>query len=154
MLIPQKTLYGSEIYDLVKKLKISNFRGVLCSDEIPQRSRQRECGIVNFQSHNLPGSHWVAYWKTESDICYYDSYGGLPPIALKKFLKPGWIKRSVVITQRGSTECGGLCIFVLSALSRGLEFGRILEILDERKTATPLNVETKSGQRAFRSATS
>ena len=144
MYIPQRTMYGAELYDIVEKLKIPNFRGVLCSDEIPKRSRKRECGIVNFQSHNLPGSHWVAYWRDGSNICYYDSYGGLPPPDLKRFLKPGWIKRSVIITQRASTECGGLCVYVLKALSRGQKFGEILQILDSRKTPTILHVEAKA----------
>ena len=124
MEIPQRELTGQEIYNLVGALKISNFRGVFCADEIPpqegEQPFEKECGILNFQNHTQGGSHWTAWYKNGKDIVYYDSYGGIPPPALTEYLNPyGWIKRSVVITQRGPTECGGLCLYVLQAFTRG-----------------------------------
>ena len=100
---------------------------------------EKECGILNFQNHTQGGSHWTAWYKNGKDIVYYDSYGEIPPPALSEYLNPyGWIKRSVVITQQGPTECGGLCLYVLQALTRGQHYGQILEKLVHRKTSTPL----------------
>ena len=80
------------------------------------------------------GSHWTAWYKNGKDIVYYDSYGGVPPPALAEYLNPyGWIKRSVVITQQGPTEWGGLCLYVLQALTRGHHYGQILEKLVQRR---------------------
>ena len=139
MEIPRRELTGQEIYHLVDALQISNFRGVFCADEIPppsgsQEPFEKECGILNFQKHTQGGSHWTAWYKNGKDIVYYDSYGGVPPPALAEYLNPyGWIKRSVVITQQGPTECGGLCLYVLQALTRGRHFGQILEKLVQRR---------------------
>ena len=180
MEIPRRELTGQEIYHLVDALQISNFRGVFCADEIPppsgsknpksqsqsQEPFEKECGILNFQKHTQGGSHWTAWYKNGKDIVYYDSYGGVPPPALAEYLNPyGWIKRSVVITQQGPTECGGLCLYVLQALTRGRHYGQILEkLVQRRRNSTgaarrlvaphPLyGMETGVGKGASRSAT-
>ena len=140
--IPRTELTGEDIYKLVDKLRITNFRGVYCSDEIPDRTEilEEECAILNFQKHTQGGTHWVAWYRNGSDIVYYDSYGGIPPPDLTLYLKPyGWIKRSILVTQRGPTECGGLCLYVLQALTRGRHYGQILDRLQRRTTTTPLH---------------
>lgn len=142
MEIPRSELTGKEIYSLVKKLRIPNFRGVFCADEIPHHvdAHQEECAILNFQKHTQTGSHWVAWYRKGSSIVYYDSYGGSVPPDLVTYLRPhGWIKRSIVITQRGPTECGGLCLLVLQSLTRGRHFGKILTELTQRVSDTPLH---------------
>ena len=106
MEIPPTELTSQEIYNLVGASKISNFRGVFCADEIPPKdgegeSFEKEYGILNFQIHTQGGSPWTAWYKNGKDIAYYDSYGGIPPLALTEYMNPyGWIN-PVVITQRG-----------------------------------------------------
>ena len=43
MEIPRTELTGQEIYNLVDALKISNFRGVFCADEIPPEEGEHLC---------------------------------------------------------------------------------------------------------------
>lgn len=140
MSIPRSELTGDEIYRLVEALQIPHFRGVFCSDEVPRTPPHREeCAVLNFQNHTQSGSHWVAWYKKGADIVYYDSYAGFAPPDLVAYLKPyGWIKRPTVITQRGPTECGGLCLYVLQALTRGEYFGQVLNELVQRTSASPL----------------
>ena len=78
MEIPWTELTGQEIYNLVDTLKISNFRGVLCADEIPPEDGEgdqpfeKECVILNFQNHTQGGSHWTARYKNGKDIALKD----------------------------------------------------------------------------------
>lgn len=55
-------------------------------DNLPEKIRKKECGIVNLDSSSGPGTHWTAYVKKNDTIVYFDSYGNLrPPIALTKY---------------------------------------------------------------------
>ena len=141
MELPRHTMDEGEIYDYVECLKITHFRGVKMSDELPVSPLPQECGILNFEPHNMEGSHWVAWYKNKEDRYYFDSYAGVPPLELQSYLKTeeemkldqGVIKRSVVTIQRdATTECGALCLFVLFHLTRGVPFSVILTTLQER----------------------
>lgn len=49
-------------------------------DTLPKKIRNNnECGIVNTDSNDGKGTHWVAYKKSNNQIIYFDSYGNLPP---------------------------------------------------------------------------
>ena len=65
--IPAKPLTNFELQDLVKQLNIPNFRGVFMRDDLPDKTRLKECGIVNFNTSKEPGSHWVCYYKDSID---------------------------------------------------------------------------------------
>lgn len=46
-----------------------------------------ESAIVNLDSEEGIGSHWVAYVKKDKNVHYFDSYGNLkPPIELVSYL--------------------------------------------------------------------
>lgn len=48
---------------------------------------KNESGIVNLDSSEGPGTHWVAYRKRGNVIYYFDSYGNLkPPLELVTYL--------------------------------------------------------------------
>lgn len=56
-------------------------------DRLPKSPRKFECGIINLDNHIGPGTHWVAYYKTNQRVVYFDSFGNLqPPIELVKYL--------------------------------------------------------------------
>ena len=73
--IPDKALTNFELLDYVHKLKISNFRGVFMSDTPPSSPREIECGIVNFNTSEQPGSHRVCHYKKGRERIYFDSFG-------------------------------------------------------------------------------
>ena len=39
-----------------------------------------ECGIVNLNTSELSGSHWVCYYRNGIDIIYIESYGQITPV--------------------------------------------------------------------------
>ena len=87
-------------------------------DELPRTTKPLECGIMNFNTHNQPGSHWVCYVKKGSTRIYFDSFGQITPLELQKYLKSKLelqngtpvIERNTGILQRFNTNiCGHLC---------------------------------------------
>lgn len=48
-------------------------------DELPGRPWNQESAIVNLNSRDQPGSHWVCYVKRGDEVRYFDSFGGVPP---------------------------------------------------------------------------
>lgn len=48
-------------------------------DGLPNQCRKIECGVMNLDSENGPGTHWVSYYKNKNDCYYFDSFGDLQP---------------------------------------------------------------------------
>ena len=61
------TSYGKKIFG-------NRYLGTYSSDTIP-KMKAGTYTIVNLDSSNEPGSHWIALVKTEKDILVYDSFG-------------------------------------------------------------------------------
>ena len=100
-------------------------------DTLPLQPFSVECGIVNFNTSNQPGSHWVCSYCNKTDRIYFDSYGQITPVEIQRYLKTGSefdrgkkvIQRNTYIVQAASTQvCGHLCLFVLKSLTRGSQF--------------------------------
>ena len=73
--IPYKALTNFELEDYAKKLNL-NLRGVFMRNNLPDVPLKNECGIVNFNRSDQPGSHWVGFYKKDHHRIYFDSYGG------------------------------------------------------------------------------
>ena len=142
----EKVLTNLDILRYIEILKIPNFRGVFMRDELPKKIKSEECGIMNFNTHEQMGSHWVCYVKTSHGTCiYFDSYGQITPLELQKYLKTKQefvnntpvIERNTDIVQKPNTSvCGHLCLFVLTSLTREhLSYQEVLNQLqhDESK---------------------
>ena len=43
-----------------------------------------ECGIVNLNTFNQSGSHWVCYHRNKNDIIYLDSYAHVTPLEIQR----------------------------------------------------------------------
>lgn len=48
-------------------------------NNLPKRVYKIECAIINLDSVDGPGTHWVAYYKNNKNVYYFDSFGNLPP---------------------------------------------------------------------------
>ncbi len=81
------SLTNYDIYDIVKQMKIPIFRGVYMRDTLPKRPKSTECGIMNFNTSEQSGSHWVCWFKDGSSRIYFDSFGCITPDELQKYLK-------------------------------------------------------------------
>lgn len=90
---------------------IPYFRGVFMRDELPKKSFQKECGVVNLDSSENHGTHWVAYVKINSYVEYFDSYGNLrPPQELINYVGSN-IQYNYINSQKNHPyNCGHLCI--------------------------------------------
>ena len=140
LLIPDdKGLTNIDIYKYVRELQIPNFRGVFMRDTLPSIPYSKECGIVNFNTFKLSGSHWVCYYKDGMNKrIYFDSFGQVTLDEIQKYLKSmkeyetgkAVIQRNTDIVQRVNTHiCGHLCLFVLTSLTR--EHLTFLEVMNK-----------------------
>ena len=135
-----KALTNVDILNYVSLLKIPHFRGVFMRDELPQKIKTLECGIMNFNTHEQIGSHWVCYMRNGKTRIYFDSFGQITPLELQKYLKTkpefekkvSVIERNTDIVQRPNTSvCGHLCLFVLTSLMREhLTYQQVLDKLN------------------------
>ena len=87
--IPDKPLSNFELGRYAKQLEIPNFRGVFMRDTLPEYLRNTECGIINFNTHDQPGCHWVGYYKQGRNRIYFDSFGQITPSGIQRYLKTG-----------------------------------------------------------------
>ena len=69
--IPDKALTNIELSTYAQELQIPHFRGVFMKDTLPQYSI--ECSIVNLNTSNQAGSHWVCYYRSKNYRIYFDS---------------------------------------------------------------------------------
>ena len=132
------SLSNFDIIDIVKKVEIPNFRGVFMRDTLGKKPRKQECGILNLNTSNEPGSHWVCWYKNGSQRIYFDSFGCICPEELQKYLKTQaefknnipCIQRNTEQVQQSNTQiCGQLCLYVLKQLSNGMHFQNVINII-------------------------
>jgi len=96
----------------------SEFLGVFSLDQIPIL---RPGGfIVNTQTHELPGEHWIAVYITQSEIYVYDPFGFYYPSLLVKKLTE--MNRRIVYNRSRdqdpfSNSCGQHCLLWLEKIS-------------------------------------
>ena len=134
-------LTNFDILHYVKVVGLPHFRGIYMRDTLPATgSRDKECGVMNFNLSTESGSHWVCYFRDGQRRIYFDSFGQITPIEMQKYLKTKQefeedrqvIQRNTDIVQELNTNvCGHLCLVVLTALSKeGKSFQEILNILN------------------------
>ena len=125
-MLPNKPLSNFELEDAAKKLKIPYFRGVFLLHTLPRKPNNKECGIVNFDKSDGPGTHWVAWYKNGKTKIYFDSYGVQPPTEVINYLGKSIHYNTDQVQPVGQVFCGHLCLYILKELSMGNEFQNIL----------------------------
>lgn len=110
-------------YDLIryaKQLNIPNFRNVYMRDNLPKKPYKYESAIINLDSSNGSGTHWVGYKKEDNRVTYFDSFGNLPPCPeLIKYFKIGNPNIEIEYNYRrqqgfDSVICGHRCLSFLA----------------------------------------
>lgn len=80
-------------------------------NELPKKSLHKECGIINLDSSENSGTHWVAYVKFGNYIEYFDSYGNLkPPNEFIKYIGSDVHYNYDNIQRDHPYNCGHLCL--------------------------------------------
>ena len=115
--LPKRALTDTDLQHYARAFGVHNFRGVFMRTSLPRKPRVNESAIVNLDSSDGPGTHWVAYKKLGNRAEYYDSFGDLrPPIELRRYLDGAHIYYNYENEQRPNTvNCGHLALrFLLS----------------------------------------
>ena len=130
IILPNKALTNFELIEAVKKLNIPNFRGLFMRDALPKRPRRNECGILNLDDSNGPGTHYCCFLKSAKDKIYFDTYGLPPPTELVKYLKSPVYYNSERIQPDNEVFCGHLCLYVLKVvMNDGRNFQEVVNDL-------------------------
>ena len=105
-----------DIINRVKELKIKHFDGVFNKD---RRQWASNCGIINLDSNNGPGTHWACY----VDSFYFDPFG-LSPLENILFIKR---YNTLQYQKKISVLCGYFCpFFSLKNSKMVIQFTNIL----------------------------
>ena len=126
IMLPNKPLSNIDLEDAARKLKIPYFKEVFLLDTLPRKPNKKECGTVNFDKSDGPGTHWVAWYKNGKTKIYFDSYGVQPPLEVIKYLGGSTHYNTDQVQPAGKVFCGHLCLYVLKELSEGRQFQNIL----------------------------
>ena len=116
-----KPLSNFDLKEWVNNLGIKNFRGIYSRDQLPSKIK-KECGIINLDDMQGPGTHWVCYRNIDSVVEYFDPFGLIMPNeALKYFNTSGkHIVYSIdEIQNRNSVLCGYWCLYYLLERQKG-----------------------------------
>lgn len=107
--LPNRALTDNDIKKYAKN--IPHFRGVFMRDLLPKKINKYECGIVNLDSSNGLGTHWVAYYKNNKYKEYFDSFGNLqPPLEIIKYIGSNIHYNHHQHQKYNSFNCGHLCL--------------------------------------------
>ena len=98
-------------YQILKLAKnIPYFRGVYMRNEL-RTPRRNESLIINLDSNNGPGTHWVAVKKRGNRVMYFDPFGIQPPKEVISYYKPLPVFYTTRKIQRfNANNCGKLCL--------------------------------------------
>lgn len=84
-------------------------------DQLPKTPWRKECGVINLDSNSGPGTHWVAYFKANKIVEYFDSFGNLqPPTDVISYLGNNIIYNYKRYQKMNSFNCGHLCLKFLT----------------------------------------
>ena len=110
-------------------------------DTLPKSlTGQRESGIINLDSVENTGTHWVSYYHDPKDdrfVYYFDSFGLQPATEIVKFLKStgkNILMNSSQIQDISTITCGYWGIYFIKELSKGNSFYDIMYNLDQDPT--------------------
>ena len=126
IIFPHKPLSNKELEDAVATLGILRFRGVFMRDALPPSPHRIECGILNHDDRDGPGTHWTCWYKRGPVKYYFDSYGLPPPDEMVNYLQPEIRYNTDELQRRGDVVCGHFCLYVLKLLAAGQSFEDVI----------------------------
>jgi len=105
-------LSNFDLMEMCRQLKL-DCRGVFSKDQLPKDRRVGSYYVNMEDSEDGNGTHWVFMRIFDNGkAIYFDSYGTLPPIEIKDFLKPfrPFATSNRHIQDNPSNKCGYFCI--------------------------------------------
>ncbi len=118
-----RALSSNEIEDRLKS--VDGFEGVFSSDNLPKKIPRIASGVINLDSSDGPGTHWVCYYNDPFSkvVEYYDSFGIPPSTLTQKYLKTSGKKiryQTNPIQNLLSSACGYYCIDYIKNRAKGI----------------------------------
>ena len=126
LILPNESLSNFQLIDAAKKLRIKHFRGVFVRDQLPEKPRKIECGILNTGDSSTNGFHWMCWYKNDNEKLCFDSYALPPPVELVDYLGRPIFYNSERLQYGDTVFCGHLCLYVLKKLDDGNDFQEII----------------------------
>jgi len=111
------------------------FLGTFPLDRLPQPHSFPASAVANLDDSTMPGSHWVALFRTNySKGEYFDSFGRRPPEAVISSFLSGCTDLQFNIRPAQSKDtitCGQWSILFILLRSRGLSLNNIRDCFDK-----------------------
>ena len=116
-----KPLSNFDLMDWVKKLGIKHFSGIYSRDGLPHAIR-KECGIINLDDIQGPGTHWVCYRNLDNVVEYFDPFGLIMPKEALVYFRTS--EKQIIysmdeIQNRNTVLCGYWCLYYLFERQKG-----------------------------------
>lgn len=94
------------------------FLGVFASDTLPKSASPMKYTslIVNTDTSNLPGTHWVGIITRDDEAYYFDPFGYSPPLMINSWLNKhfsNWTHNERQVQPITSNACGYFCLHFL-----------------------------------------
>ena len=125
--IPETPLSNVDIKNYVKILNVRNFRGCFMRDELKNlKPCKTECGVLNLNLSNEPGSHWVCWFKRNNKKYYFNSFGLPPPKELIDYLGSPILHSTFQLQGLKDQNCGKWCLIVLKNLDEGADYTELI----------------------------
>ena len=118
-----KPLSNFDLEKWVDDLEIKYFRSMYSRDRLPDQIKKKECGIINLDSIEGQGTHWVCYRNTDKLMVeYFDPFGLIMPHEISHYLSKSGKK--IVFSQneiqsRDTVLCGYWCLYYLIERQKG-----------------------------------
>ena len=99
-------------------MEIKYFRSIYSRDRLPDEIRKKECGIINLDSIEGQGTHWVCYRNIDKQMVeYFDPFGWIMPHEIYHYLAKSGKKDE--IQNRDTVLCGYWCLYYLIERQKG-----------------------------------
>ena len=102
---------------------IKYFRSIYSRDRLPDHIRKKEYGIINLDSIEGQGTHWVCYRNIDKQMVeYFDPFGLIMPHKFITTLQN--LEKKVIFSQdeiqnRDTVLCGYWCLYYLIERQKG-----------------------------------
>lgn len=96
---------------------LPSFDGVFPINQLPITHKKKYSLILNTDSDNLPGKHWIAVMvRPDKEAFVFDPLGYPPPLKLQQWFVQRnirWTSNTRQVQSSVSTLCGLFCIYFL-----------------------------------------
>ena len=126
-------LSNNYLDNLMHDLSIRSYLGTYPCDKAPNLSSALHPSsyIINLDSSQSPGSHWVSIYIKRNCVLYFDSYGRRPSEELNITLKSA--NKKVIYSNKriqsfNSIFCGYFCVAFIISQEIGLSLNKFLNL--------------------------